>query len=131
MQFDIFKKFLFAFSALIMFFFGSDPNTHRVLKGLVCLQVFDFLVAMLALIILKEKFNYRKFGQGVIKKVLYLLAVSFGYFIDKYQIVVINNVCFEKAIATAFIAVECCSIAQSFYKAGIKFPYIDKFLKMK
>lgn len=78
----------------------------------------------------KEKFDYHIFANGIVKKGLFLMTVSFGYFIDKYKVVEINNVSFEKAFATAFVAVEMCSIVQSLTKAGIKIPFVDKFIKM-
>lgn len=130
MDINVLKKFLAILAGVVCLFFGNDPSILNFVYALIAFQCFDIVVGLFVMFLTGEKFDYRFFAKGIIKKILYLLAVSFGYFVDKYNIFNATNLSFEKAFASAFIIVEVFSIIQSFSKAGIKIPLIDKYIKL-
>jgi toxin secretion/phage lysis holin len=130
MDINLFRK-LFAYGTGIMtVLFGSDANVRRAVTALLVLGLIDIATGLAALFFTGEKFDYRVFGKGILKKIVYLLAVSFGYFVDKYHVFNVQNICFESAFATAFIAMESFSVVQNFAKAGLKLPLIEKYIKL-
>lgn len=130
MPYDLLKKLLAFAVATATFLYGNDPSTTQFVKALVVFSCFDIVIGLATMFYKREKFDYRFFARGIVKKALYLMTVSFGYFVDKYNIIEVNNVSLEKVFATAFCTVEVCSIVQSLTKCGIKIPFVDKFIKL-
>jgi toxin secretion/phage lysis holin len=94
-------------------------------------QVFDIITGVFATIQTGGKFDYRIFASGFIKKLTMLVAVSFGYFIDTYNILgEAVNINIEMAIASAFITVEVLSNLSNFKKMGLQIPIIEKYIKL-
>jgi len=128
---NVIKKILMTMAALIAFFFGDDPAVVKFVYALIICQSFDIITGIFKMLYLKEKFDYRFFFAGIMKKIMMLVAVSFGYFLDIFQILGTQlNVCFETAFAAAFITVELISIISNFKMVGLSLPLIEKYVKL-
>jgi len=128
---NVFKKILMTTAAIIAFFFGDDPAVVKFVYALIICQMFDIVTGLFKMIYLKEKFDYHFFFLGIMKKIIMLVAVSFGYFLDMFQILgAALDVCFETAFAAAFITVELISIISNFKMVGLSLPLIDKYVKL-
>lgn len=125
------NKILVVLASVFAFFFGDDPVSLKFVYALIIMQGFDILTGLFAMMYQREKFDYRFFFEGFMKKVMMLVAVSFGYFIDQYEILGSNiEVSFQTSIASAFIMVEVFSNLANFKKVGLSLPFIEKYIKL-
>lgn len=124
------KNVLAFCSGIFCFFFGSDPAVTKFVVALIICMSFDIVTGVVASFINNIKFDYRIFTKGFLKKILFLLAVSFGYFIDLYEMFGNIDVSFQTAFAGGFIITEVLSVVQNFAKCGIKMTPLEKYIKL-
>lgn len=124
------KRLAILCTATLCFFFGSDPIIIKFVRALLILQTFDIITGLISLFYTKTKFNYRVFGDGILRKILILLSVSFGYYLDSYSLFGDIDVSFQMSFTSGFIIYEIFSIIQNFKKCNINLPLIDKYIKL-
>jgi toxin secretion/phage lysis holin len=101
-------------------FFGNDVNVLKFVYSLGIFMTFDIITGIAKAIYLKS-FKAGVLENGIIKKVTILVAVSFCYFIDKFNI--LNaGVNFETIACMFFIVGELVSNMENFSCMGLKLP---------
>lgn len=124
------KKILPILTALFFLMFGDSPASIKIVKALIGFQIFDFLSALGYCALKDVKFDYRIFFKGILKKIVMLLAVSFGFYLDKTNVFNAGNVSFEISFASGFITVEILSILNNFKRMGFNIPLVEKYIKL-
>jgi toxin secretion/phage lysis holin len=124
------KKVFPILTGLFALFFGDTPTAVKIVHALMIFQIFDFATALLKCFMLGEQFNYRIFFKGLVKKITMLLAVSFGFMLDKFNVLNVQNISFEIAIASGFLTIEILSILNNFKKMGFNIPILEKYIKL-
>src|SRR3712207_8829960 len=98
----------------VTFLFGNNPSTLKIVYALMVFMVFDCLTGIYKAYKNKTKFDYHIFGSGVMNKIIVLVAVSFGYWLDYFNIFHTQNVSFEIAFSSAFLIQEVISVCGNF-----------------
>ncbi len=106
--------------AIATFLFGNNPASTKFVIALAVFIAFDLITGVINALIKKE-FKAGVFEYGILKKVGILVAVSFCYFIDKFQIVNVG-INFESITAMFFIGGEIISNIENFANMGLKLP---------
>lgn len=106
--------------ALFSFFFGAVYND--AITAIIILMVMDTIFGIAAAYKQKQAITSRRFGRSVVKGIVYLTAISAGYFADltiPYD--------FIQSTMVAFVGVtEFISIIENMGRLGFKTP--DKLL---
>lgn len=106
--------------AIASMFFGSNSEVIKFVFATLIFIGFDLLTGVIKAKY-KGEFTAGQFEKGIFKKVMILVAISFCYFIDKFQI--INaGICFESTIAVFFTAGELVSIMENLAECDVSFP---------
>ena len=101
-------------------FFGTDAGILKFVLALGIFIMFDIVTGIAKALYLKS-FKAGVLENGIIKKVIILVAVSFCYFIDKFNI--LNaGVNFETIACMFFIVGEVVSTMENFSCMGMKLP---------
>jgi toxin secretion/phage lysis holin len=124
------KKIIGFLTGVASMFFGHNPATLKVVYALMVFMLFDIITGLIAMILNKQKFDYRIFLYGLLKKITVLAGVSFGYYVDYFQIFGKLEVSFELVFASAFLMVEVLSNINNFHKMGFDLPLIGKYIKI-
>ena len=128
---NIVKRILIVIASIFGILFGNDPAILKFVYALIILQCFDIVTGLSVMIHSKEKFDYRIFFEGIMKKVMMLVAVSFGHFVDKFEILGSGiDVKLQMAIVSAWLMVELLSNLSNFKKFGLTIPIVEKYIKL-
>lgn len=117
-------------SSMVCFFFSDDPIKVKLAYFLLSLMFLDMLMGTASLFFLKQKWDYRIFASGIVKKSVMLVAVVFGHLLDSNSPFGQVDFSFQTIFNGAFIGTEIFSIVQNFEKCGVKIPFIDKYIKL-
>lgn len=114
------SNFIGGFLALATVFFGSDSEVIKFVIALIIFMGFDLATGIFKAIYNKN-FKAGILENGILKKVMILTAVSFCYFIDKYNI--LNaGINLESVSSVFFLAGELISTIENFADMGLKLP---------
>lgn len=113
----------------IAFMFGKDAEKMQIVFALMTFIAFDIITGFFKAFYNKN-FKSGVLEKGLFKKVLILVSVSFGYYIDKFGFIDIG-VSLESALTSFFIVGEVVSVFENLADMGLKFPkqvisYINK-----
>lgn len=109
------EKNLASILSFLVFLFGARDN---LIISLVIIVVFDYITGVLVAI-KNKKLNSKVGFTGIIKKMLYFLAVALGVRLD--ELTGTNGVC-RSMIIYLFVANDSISILENLGKYGIKMP---------
>jgi len=116
----ILTKSLEILGCFVCLMFGSDGDVLKFVYALCIFILFDLATGMAKAITLKT-FKSTALEEGILKKVVILGAISFCYFIDKFNI--LNaGISLESVASVFFVIGEMVSTMENFADMGLKLP---------
>lgn len=112
------EKVKYIFTLLFTYLSYMLGGFDRALQILLICICFDYITRLIAGYILGNLSSKDGF-KGILKKVLYLIVVSVGFYIDE---VTKSNGALRSMVIYYFITNECLSILENIADCGIKLP---------